>query len=98
MIDYENSFSLAICEYYSNSTISKEDNAVKKQYEISKSTWIELIFLLSSSCYHLFLFATYMSFYIIRHKCRQNFLFYWFYRRKSFYNFSQVFIESGKNS
>ncbi len=43
MIDYENSFSLAICEYYSNSTISKEDNAVKKQYEISKSTWIELI-------------------------------------------------------
>ena len=29
---------------------------------------------------------------------KQNFLFYWFYRRKSFYNFSQVFIESGKNS
>ena len=25
---------------------------------------------------------------------KQNFLFYWFYRRKSFYNFSQVFIRS----
>ncbi len=43
MIDSENSFSLAICEYYSNPTISKEDNSVKKQYEISKSTWVELI-------------------------------------------------------
>ena len=43
MIDYENSFSLAICEFYSNPAISKEDNSVKKQYEISKSTWVELI-------------------------------------------------------
>ena len=43
MIDYENSFSLAICEFYSNPSISKEDNSVKKQYEISKSTWVELI-------------------------------------------------------
>jgi len=43
MINYENSFSLAICEFYSNPAISKEDNSVKKQYEISKSTWVELI-------------------------------------------------------
>lgn len=43
MMDYENSFSLAICEFYSNPTISKEDNSVKKQYEISKLTWVELI-------------------------------------------------------
>lgn len=43
MIDYENSFSLAVCEFYSNPAISKEDNSVKKQYEISKSTWVELI-------------------------------------------------------
>lgn len=43
MVDYENSFSLAICEYYSNPAIPKEENSVKKQYEISKSTWVELI-------------------------------------------------------
>lgn len=43
MIDYENSFSLAICEFYSNPAISKEDNSVKKQYEISKAAWVELI-------------------------------------------------------
>lgn len=43
MIDYKNSFSLAICEFYSNPAISKEDNSVKKHYEISKSTWVELI-------------------------------------------------------
>ncbi len=43
MIDYENSFSLAICEFYSNPAISKEDNSVKMQYKISKSTWVELI-------------------------------------------------------
>lgn len=43
MIDCENSFSLAICEFYSNPTISKENNSVKDQYEISKSTWLELI-------------------------------------------------------
>lgn len=43
MNDYENSFSLAICEFYSNPAISKEDNSVKKQYEIAKSTWVELI-------------------------------------------------------
>ncbi|RKI38875.1 TetR/AcrR family transcriptional regulator [bacterium D16-51] len=43
MIDYENSISLAIYEFYSNPAISKEENSVKKQYEISKSTWIELI-------------------------------------------------------
>ena len=43
MIDYENSISLAIYEFYSNPAISKEDNSVKKQHEISKSTWIELI-------------------------------------------------------
>ena len=43
MLDCENSFSLAICEFYSNPAISKEDNSVKKQYEISKSTWEALI-------------------------------------------------------
>ena len=43
MIDCENSFSLAICEFYSNPAISKEDNSVKEQYEIAKSTWAELI-------------------------------------------------------
>lgn len=43
MIDCENSISLAIYEFYSNPAISKEDNSVKKQYEISKSTWVALI-------------------------------------------------------
>lgn len=43
MIDCQNSISLAIYEFYSNPAVSKEDNSVKKQYEISKSTWIELI-------------------------------------------------------
>ncbi len=43
MNDYENSLSLAICEYYSNPAIPKEDNSVKRQYEISKSTWNALI-------------------------------------------------------
>lgn len=43
MNDNENSFSLAICEYYSDPAISKEDNAVKRQYEISKATWTALI-------------------------------------------------------
>lgn len=43
MNDCENSLSLAICEYYSNPAISKEDNSVKRQYEISKSTWNALI-------------------------------------------------------
>ncbi len=43
MNDSENSFSLAICEYYSDPAISKEDNAVKKQYEISKAAWTALI-------------------------------------------------------
>ena len=43
MNDSENSFSLAICEYYSDPAISKGDNAVKKQYEISKAAWTALI-------------------------------------------------------
>ena len=43
MLDYKNSISLAVYEFYSNPMVSKEDNSVKKQYEISKSTWIELI-------------------------------------------------------
>lgn len=43
MIDYKNSFSLAICEFYSSPAISKEDNSVIKQYEVSKFTWVELI-------------------------------------------------------
>lgn len=43
MMDSENSISLAVYEFYSNSAISKVDNSVKKQYEASKSTWAELI-------------------------------------------------------
>ncbi len=43
MIDSKNSLALAIYEYYSNPEISKNDNSVMKQYEISKSAWIELI-------------------------------------------------------
>lgn len=43
MIDSETSLSLAIYEFYSNPAISKEDNSVKRQYEVSKSTWKELI-------------------------------------------------------
>lgn len=43
MMDSENSISLAVYEFYSNSAISKEENSVKKQYEVSKSTWAELI-------------------------------------------------------
>ena len=43
MLDYKNSISLAVYEFYSNPMVSKEDNYVKKQYEISKSTWVELI-------------------------------------------------------
>lgn len=43
MNDYKNSISLAIYEFYSNPTISKENNSVKRQYEISKTTWVELI-------------------------------------------------------
>lgn len=43
MIDSENSLSLAIYEFYSDPSISKTDNSVKKQYEISKSAWVELI-------------------------------------------------------
>ena len=43
MRDYENSFSLAICEFFSDPATSKADNSVKKQYEVSKSVWIELI-------------------------------------------------------
>ncbi|MCX4321466.1 MAG: TetR/AcrR family transcriptional regulator [Lachnospiraceae bacterium] len=43
MNDSENSFSLAICEYYSSPAVSKENNSVKRQYEVSKSTWTALI-------------------------------------------------------
>lgn len=43
MMDSENSLSLAIYEFYSNSAISQEENSVKNQYELSKSAWIALI-------------------------------------------------------
>ena len=43
MRDCENSFGLAICEFFSDPAISKTDNSVMKQYEVSKSAWIELI-------------------------------------------------------
>lgn len=43
MADCENSFSLAICEFYSDPAISETENSVRKQYEVSKSGWVELI-------------------------------------------------------
>ena len=43
MSDDENSISLAIYEFYSNQAISKEDNSVKKKYEIAKEVWVALI-------------------------------------------------------
>ena len=43
MLDNKNSLSLAIYEFYSNLEISKTENSVIKQYEASKSMWIELI-------------------------------------------------------
>ena len=43
MLDSQNSLSLAIYEFYSNSAISKTENAMMKQYEYSKELWIELV-------------------------------------------------------
>lgn len=43
MLDNKNSLSLAIYEFYSNSELSKTENSVAKQYEASKSMWVELI-------------------------------------------------------
>lgn len=43
MIDSENSLSLAIYEFYSNPQISKTENSMVRQYEMSKSMWVELI-------------------------------------------------------
>lgn len=43
MIDDKNSLSIAIYEFYSNSNISKTENSVMKQYEASKTMWVELI-------------------------------------------------------
>lgn len=43
MTESNNSLSAAIYEYYSNPKVSKTKNSVVKQYEISKSMWIELI-------------------------------------------------------
>lgn len=43
MTDSKNSLSLAIYEFYSNPEISKTDNAIKRQYENSKSMWIDFI-------------------------------------------------------
>lgn len=43
MIDNKNSLSLAIYEFYSNPEISKTENTLIKQYEASKSMWVELI-------------------------------------------------------
>ena len=41
--DNKNSLSLAIYEFYSNPEISKTENTMIKQYEASKSMWVELI-------------------------------------------------------
>lgn len=43
ILDNQNSLSLAIYEFYSNPEISKTENSVIRQYEASKSMWIELI-------------------------------------------------------
>lgn len=43
MGDVKASLSLAIYEFYSNPAIAKTDNAVTRQYENSKSAWLELI-------------------------------------------------------
>ena len=43
MLDSENSLSLAIYEFYSNPEISKTENTMIKQYEASKTMWVELI-------------------------------------------------------
>lgn len=43
MGDKKASLSLAIYEFYSNPAIAKTENAVTRQYENSKSAWLELI-------------------------------------------------------
>lgn len=43
MMDSENSLSLAIYEFYSNPEISKTENSMVRQYEISKAMWLELL-------------------------------------------------------
>lgn len=43
MGDVKASLSLAIYEFYSNPAIAKTENAVTRQYENSKSAWLELI-------------------------------------------------------
>ena len=43
MRDDKNSLSLAIVEFYGDSSHTKEDGFVKQSYERSKATWIELI-------------------------------------------------------
>lgn len=43
MLDAENCFSLALCEFYSDPAIPKENSSITKQYGISKAAWVELI-------------------------------------------------------
>ena len=43
MLDCENSLSLALCEFFSDPAVPKTDNSVMRQYEGSKSVWMELI-------------------------------------------------------
>ena len=43
MTDSKNSLSLAIYEFYSNPENAAKDHTVKRQYEISKAAWTELI-------------------------------------------------------
>ncbi len=43
MQDSSNSLSLAIYEFYSNPEVSKTENSMRKQYEASKTMWVELI-------------------------------------------------------
>lgn len=43
MTDEKNSLSQAIYEFYSNPKISKTNNTVVRQYELSKAAWVDLI-------------------------------------------------------
>lgn len=43
MADSENSLSLAICEFFSDPTVSKTDNSVRRQYALSRAAWTDLI-------------------------------------------------------
>lgn len=43
MMDYQNSLSVAIYEFFSDPEMSKNENSILKQYILSKKMWMELI-------------------------------------------------------